>query len=209
MTAQRECELKFQIPSAADFVELRDGSRWGTPGTPKQQVNHYFDTRELLLAKQRILLRIREEGAWWLTLKVGKEVSPGNFDSLEVEHELPETDAARAFARPETLLDMELEAITELRKRVGRPPLVEIGALRNERVRREVDGWVLEIDRMCFPDSSELYELEMETEAVEAARAWVRREIEARGIRLEPLRQTKLERLLDWHSSHGRKEKQP
>lgn len=209
MTAHRECELKFRILSVADFLELRDGPRWGARRSPQEQVNHYLDTRDLLLARRRILLRIREEGSWRLTLKVGREVSPGNFDSLEIEHELSERDASRCLERPESLLDLELQAIRELRGRVGCPPLVRIGTLRNERVRRDVDGWVLEVDRMRLPDSSELHELEMETEAVEAARAWVRREIEGRGIRLEPLRKTKLERLLDWYAARERSPERP
>ena len=140
MTAQRECELKYRILSAADFLELRDGSRWGTRRAPQQQVNHYFDTRELLLAKQRILLRIREAEETWLTLKVGREVSPGNFDSLEVEHELSKQDATRGLEAPGSLLDLELQAIQELRDRVGHPSLVHIGTLRNERVRSGAYG---------------------------------------------------------------------
>ena len=201
MTVQRECELKFHIEERPDFLDLRDSERWGTRSVPERQVNHYFDTEDLLLAKQRILLRIREAEGCVLTLKCGREVSPGNFDSLEIESEVSPGLLAAAREHPPMLLDLDLPGIDELKRRVGHVALRTAGTLENERVRREIGGWTLEVDRLSFPDGTETYELEIETVDVDGARAWIDRELRSRGMRLEPQRRTKFERLLDWYAT--------
>ena len=154
MAECRECEVKFRIASRGDYLELRDSARWGTRGPAIRQVNHYFDTSDLDLARRRMLLRIREAETCVLTLKCGEEVSPGNFDSLEIEAPVTRELLERALAHPPSLLDEDLPAVRELSRRLGRPGLVLAGTLVNERVRRDVAGWTLELDRLTFPDGS-------------------------------------------------------
>lgn len=202
MSSGRECELKYRIVRRADFLDLRDGSRWGVRCQPEAQINHYLDTREGLLPASRMLLRIRETtGRFLLTLKCGQEVRPGYFESLEFEADLPPQVARDALGQPEILWDLGLEPLDELERRSGRIVLVPAGQLANERVRRELEGHSLEIDRLRFPDGSETHELELETEAVAAAEAWVQDRIIASGILLAPETCTKMERFLAWQRS--------
>lgn len=201
MSGPRERELKLRIASLDAFLDLRDGTRWGTRSTPQRQVNHYFDTGDLLLARRRILLRIREAAGCVLTLKCGREVSPGSFDSLELERDVDRAVLARALADPATILDLGIAPVGELLRRVGRIPLVVAGTLVNERVRRGVGGWTLEVDRVTFPDGTESFEVEIETEDVERLELWVERELLGRGICVGPQRRTKLEQLIGWRSA--------
>lgn len=200
MSGARECELKLRIARQSDFLDLRDGPRWGGRAAPERQVNHYFDTLDLELARQRVLLRIRDRDGerCVLTLKCGREVAPGSFDSLELEGEVPSSVLRAALQDPMSILDLRLPAIDELVRRLGRPQLVLAGTLLNERVRRWIGGWTLEVDRVTFPDGSESYELEVESEDQGRLRRWVDEELMAKGLALEPQRRTKFEQLLDW-----------
>jgi len=99
---------------------------------------------------------------------------------------------------PRSLLDLPLDPIRELKARFGLAPLVLVGTLANERVRREHCGFLLEVDRSIFPDRSEEYELEIETHDPGGAMEWA----SGLGLLLEPQRLTKLERLLRWYSLH-------
>lgn len=196
MKAEREVELKFKIASRGDFLDLRDSPQWGKRGTEKGQVNHYFDTVDLRLVKAGALLRIREEGDCTLTLKCGREVSPGLFDSREIDSPIGWRILKAAMEEPRSLLDLPLDPIHELKERFGLPPLIFVGTLTNERVRRDHGGFRLEVDRLIFPDRSEEYELEIETHDTGGAMELVSR----LGLRLEPQRLTKLERLLRWYA---------
>jgi uncharacterized protein YjbK len=205
MSSGRECELKYRIVRREDFLDLRDGARWGARRAPESQINHYFDTPDKLLPKSGILLRIREtRGRFLLTLKCATEVRPGYFDSLELEAELDPVVARAALLEPNTLWEMPLTPLDELRRRCGQMALVAIGQLANERVRREVEGHGLEIDRLQFPDGSETHELEIEiaSDEVAAAQAWVQHRVVGGGILLEPETKSKLERFLVWKRDH-------
>jgi len=199
MSRKREQELKYRLPRRADFLELRDGARWGPRSEPELQVNHYFDTAESRLLRSRILLRIREvKGTFVLTIKFGREVRPGYFDSLELEAEIERGLALAAASEPDALLRSPLEPIAELLRRTGPLQLISVGRLTNERVRREAAGHVLEVDRMQFPDGSESHELEIETEDAAGAAEWIQGEAARAGLLLEPMSLTKLEQLLAW-----------
>ena len=200
MKSDRERELKFRIGSREDFLALRDGKAWGQRSAPLPQVNYYFDTQNLELVRSRAMLRLRNALECVLTLKCGEEVRPGFFDSLELEAAIPSGSLQALLERPDSLLDLSLPPIEELKRRFGRPQLLLIGTLENERVKRTIDGLVLEVDRVTFPDGSELYELEIETDEVLPAEAWVKATLIPRGLRLEPQRWTKLEELLQWQS---------
>jgi uncharacterized protein YjbK len=198
----RETELKYAIRDRGDFLDLRDAAPWGEREEPESQINDYFDTVALALASRRILLRIRSRGRGKadepavLTLKYGREVAEGLFDSMEVECTIDGLTREAARSAPESLLALDVPPIIELRSLVGKPRLALAGSLSTERTRRRIQGLVLEVDRLQFPDGSEAYELEVETCEPEAARRKVEALAVARGIRLDPLRVTKFERLL-------------
>ena len=196
MNHGRERELKYRIGSREDFLSLRDAPDWGERGAVLAQLNYYFDTADLTLARSRAMLRIRTAGDCVLTLKCGVEARPGYFDSLELEAEISEGSIAALLQKPATLLDLLLPPIEELKRRFGRLEVSLLGRLHNERVRRTIDGLVLEVDRVTFPDGSELFELEIETDEILRAEAWVDSRLISHGLRLAPQRLTKLEELL-------------
>jgi uncharacterized protein YjbK len=167
------------------------------------QINYYFDTSDLKLTRSRTLLRIRKAGECVLTLKCGKEVRPGFFDALELESRIPSASLAALVEEPQAILELAFPAIDELKRRFGKLEISLLGTLHNERVQRTIDGLVLEVDRVAFPDGSELYELEIETDEISRAEAWVERRLLSRGLCLRPQRFTKLEELLSWRRAGG------
>ncbi|MGQ9590013.1 MAG: NYN domain-containing protein [Planctomycetota bacterium] len=200
-TPEVEREVKFAIPSREDFLRLRDSPEWGAPGRTVRQFNYYFDTGDRLLGQNRILLRIREDAGpsgrrCTVTWKCGRETAPGVFESEEIEEEIPAAALDAARRDPGKLWEISPRVAAALSERIGRRPLGLAGSLENERTRREVGGWILELDRTSFPDGSENYELEIETDRPLEAKAWAEREVEGKGIRLAPERRTKYERLL-------------
>ncbi|HVR74116.1 MAG TPA: CYTH domain-containing protein [Planctomycetota bacterium] len=211
MSEGRERELKFRIPGREDWLSLREDPGRGEKGTVRRQVNHYFDAPDGRLIRARAMLRLRRETDTdaaterpraILTFKQGAEERPGLFDSREVEEEIGDAAAADLLERPESMLGLETRPVAELVRRFGRLPLVLLGSLENERVERRSGAFVLEVDRLVFPDGTEAYELEIEVESIEAERlahAAVAR-LREEGLVLEPERLTKLERLLDWRS---------
>src|SRR5262249_24104274 len=156
-----------------EFLSLRDAASWGQRGPAVPQLNYYFDTEDLKLARSRAMLRIRSAGDCVLTLKCGPEGRPGYFDSLELEAEIRQGALAAPLRKPGWILDLLLPPIEELKRRFGRLEVSLLGTLQNERVRRTIDGLVLEVDRITFPDGSEIFELEIETDDILRAEAWV------------------------------------
>ena len=202
----RERELKYSIPRVEDWRAIRDAPDWGERGSTEVQENFYFDTAARDLVRKGSLLRIRRSGgACVLTLKHGRETSPGYFDSAEIEAPVAPEVLERAIGDPASLLELGLEPVRELIRLHGKPALVHLGTLENERVRRRVEAGgagelVLEVDRMRFPDGSEAHELEIEVGSgqADAAAEWILDRARRRGLRLEPERATKLERFLAW-----------
>ena len=207
----RERELKYSIPRVEDWRAIRDAPDWGERGSTEVQENFYFDTAARDLVRKGSLLRIRRSGgACVLTLKHGRETSPGYFDSAEIEAPVAPEVLERAIGDPASLLELGLEPVRELIRLHGKPALVHLGTLENERVRRRVEAGgagelVLEVDRMRFPDGSEAHELEIEVGSgqADAAAEWILDRARRRGLRLEPERATKLERFLAWLDRTG------
>ncbi len=194
-----EEEIKLEIPDRATFDSLHESLSLAssTPPARLEQVNHYFDTRELLLTRSGIMLRLRvTDGRPELTLKIGGELEEGHFRARELEETVSPARAAELLEQPARVHDLDLEPVRILREELGAPPLEVIGELRNERTVFTVDGYLVELDRMRFGDGGEEYEMEVESGRPAAARAWCTRWLEAAGIRVTLSRETKSQRLL-------------
>jgi uncharacterized protein YjbK len=203
MSPHREQELKLTIPHREHFLHLRDDPVWGRRGHPVVQSNHYFDSAAGGLRRCRILLRLREErqeggeARHSLTLKVGAEVRPGYFESLETERSVAASWFHGALGDPGRILAAHPDALEAARRQLEGEPLLHVGTLVNERVERLVAGHRLEVDRLHLPDGREAYELEVETDDAAGAEAWLRESAGRHGIVLAPSRRTKMELLMD------------
>ena len=120
----------------------------------------------------------------------------GYFRSTEIESEIPPGWVQGILDVPGSLFGLDLPPVQEVRRLFGEPDLRIIGRLDNERSRFHGGGLTIEVDRMTFPDGSQEFEVEVETGDPGAARAWLLGEFLRLGVRHEPGRRTKFERLL-------------
>ena len=198
MSPPRERELKLSFESRVDFERALASRELGETHGVVQLTNWYFDTPDGQLRGQRVMLRLRDAGVFVLGMKVGREVHPGYFDSIEIEDEIAASVGREVLASPEAIYSVDSPVSGALRQRCGVVPLEVIGCLRTERTKK-VHGEVrLEFDRIVFPDGTEAFELEVETSNVAVVEHWVRNALAELQIQVEPQRRTKMERLIDW-----------
>ena len=192
-----ENEIKLEVSSGEDFGRILEFfSACATEESRDVLVNYYLDTEDLALAKQLIMIRVRSAKKNFLTFKNGTQVEDGYFRSTEIEVELNAQQLDEALASPGVLFDWNVEPIQELEQQIGRVELKLIGKLENERTRLQVDDHLVELDRMRFPDLSEEYEIELESERPEEAREWCLTRLSKLGVEVSPSTRTKFHRLL-------------
>ena len=202
---QTESEIKYTLPAREDFDRLAGTDGFTGHVRVDLLTNHYFDTQELLVSRSMSMLRLRcSTELALLTLKVGSEIETGYFRSLEVEAPLDLTLAQRILRDPKTLDALDLEPLREFRVRFGRLSLLCVGSMENERALYRAGSFLVEVDRMVFPDGTEAYEVEIETEEPDRARAWLEGELRRLGVRAQPSRITKFGRLVEWMRARPR-----
>lgn len=119
------------------------------------QVNHYFDTKELVMSERHITVRVRVlDGKFFLQMKLPTSV---NYSRVELSKELPEL--------PETLSGTEL---TEL-SGVECPDVKRLGELKTTRGVWKFDGGEVDLDRSEYFGKTD-FELEIEFTDEQAAR---------------------------------------
>ncbi len=196
----RESEIKFALGGPRDFEKLSGPGGLEGPRRVEILENIYLDTVELSLARALVMLRLRfcAGKSPLITLKCGTEVEAGFFRSVEVESTVA-TPVAEGLRRdPTSIYGLELEPVAYLREHSGVLPLTVIGSLRNERTSITAGRFLVELDRIGFPDGSEEFELEIETEDSASARDWVEGEFRRLDVRASPGRETKFARLVRW-----------
>ncbi|MBN1443184.1 MAG: CYTH domain-containing protein [Planctomycetes bacterium] len=204
----RERELKLELEGREAFERLIAAASVGASEGTAVHEDHYFDSSDLRLLRGGAVLRIRRSSRTVLTFKQGSESEGerGYFDAIEVEDAIADEVLDRVIERPALLLEGGWNAAREALRRFG--PSIELrrlGVIRTERARRAGEH-VLEIDRVIFPDGSERYELEIETEDPASARRWIDARLAEIGARARPQRKIKLELLVEWLDAHGRGE---
>ncbi|MCA9779454.1 MAG: CYTH domain-containing protein [Candidatus Eremiobacteraeota bacterium] len=156
--AEKETEFKYLL-SAEDYRKVAEAL--GKPQGERRFINRYF-TVEGGTERRDWVLRLRVEGSRReLTLKIGREVSPGVFDSVEHNQLVDSED-------PEQWL--QTDPLKVLREEVSIAPILVQGESRN--LRRLYSppvkvGRVWELDRCELPNGHEFCELEIEVEALE------------------------------------------
>ena len=193
-----EQEIKFELATRGDYEKLLGALReaCGDAARPVSQVSRYLDTEDYRLARALAMLRIRSAPEHVLTYKSGRQIEAGTFRSREFESTLANALARSVLASPSSLYDLDRESVRELERDHGRLPLKNIGALENLRWKLPLDGYMLELDRMSFRGGAEEYELEIESDHIDAARAWCLQKFRSLDIEARPSTETKLHRLL-------------
>lgn len=153
--AQKENELKYELCQESYHALL---AATDSLGEPQRFSNTYFHVEEET-GRRDWVLRLRRragEGGGELTLKVGRQTSPGTFSSVEYT----------AQVHSATPADWEeTEPMRVFRQEISRGAVVCQGQTLNERqvVRAPlgpVPGW--EVDRTELPNGKICFELEIE-----------------------------------------------
>lgn len=195
--AETEHELKYEI-SPQDFLRLP--ALLPPAGPEVELLNTYFSVPGEV-GRRDWVLRLREQSGSppELTLKVGRQVAPGDFRS--VEYTCP---APSGFPS-----DWEhLEPVQVFRREISGGRLSVQGAVVTRRCPRRgpfPPERVWEFDACALPDGSQVFELEVEcptdsTWTEEQGRAYrikVERWLADHGATFAPSRQTKYGRFLE------------
>lgn len=188
---ERETEFKYLL-SAQGFQRLT--ASLGPARSSRKLVNRYYVPREATSRRDWVLrLRLYEDGNE-LTLKLGREVEPGLFDSMEYSAK----DVAEDPAGWEGLEPLQI-----FRREVSAAPLMVQGESVTHRQLysppvKAGKGW--EVDRCQLPDQADFCELEIELaqgQEPESSRQLVESWLKTSGVEFEPSRKTKYARFLE------------
>jgi uncharacterized protein YjbK len=154
----------------------------------KQQKNYYLDTRNFVILHAQEMLRVREaNGVFVLTLKRNAKAVNGYFSCEEIEHQLEAKNCDSAI----------LEAYNHI------PDLPEdlynIGVLENKRFVYEWKSFKLEIDQTVFSKDRIDFELECETEDIDALQSELRELFSDLRINWIEQKTTKFRRFLEFN----------
>lgn len=153
---QKERELKYELTSSA-HQRIREHA---TPlGEPERFSNLYYQAAEPVERRDWVLrLRRWGDGGGELTLKIGREASPGLFCSTEYSCTVDSNDPASwSEAEPYRVFRQEISALS--------PELQGVSFNERWRLRAPfgpVATW--ELDQTRLPDGTCFYELEIEWE---------------------------------------------
>jgi|GEM_PF-611964 len=176
---EKEVELKLRVPDGQALEAVQKAAR-GVPEEVVQQINSFFDTRDLVLNEAKYAVRLRQEdGRFFVTAKGPSTESLGGAIASRGEQEV-EIHAALAKKIKEGEVsplspleggsEQRRELVARIRKLAGGKKLIRIGEFKNERrrigVRLQSPGGplplVLELDKTTFPDGSVHHEVEVE-----------------------------------------------
>lgn len=190
--AERETEFKFLLSETEHSLIVSGASLL----RESSFVNRYFEVEDSIDRTDWVLrLRMRDDKSI-LTLKIGREIGPGLFDSQE-------------FSEPVKSLESEhwenTEPMRVLRKEISQKPLRLKGEIKNTRTVIEAPvgvGREWELDRVVFPNDEILHELEIEvvyesSEQLAHSREEVESWLNSLGIEPRPSLKTKYGRFLE------------
>jgi inorganic triphosphatase YgiF len=188
-----ETEFKFLL-SPAEYDTVKENL--GAPLRERRFLNRYYTVSPVGEVRRDWVLRLRVENELKeLTLKIGREVSPGLYQSTEYTR-MVESEAPSHWDQTEPVL--------VLRREIGVSPLVLQGEARNVRLiyKAPVEvGRHWELDCTKLPDGTTFRELEIEIEAdtpqeLEQSRNTLSEWFRAQGLELQPSEMTKYARFL-------------
>ncbi len=133
------------------------------------QINHYYDTDDLVLSGEHITCRVREiAGEFFLQMKLPADKL---YSRVELERKLD--------ALPERLAGEKLSALSG---REGLPDVKRLGKLSTLRSVKEYDGAEIDLDKSEYFSKTD-YELEIEFTDERAARKLLTQITERLGVK--------------------------
>lgn len=150
---QRETEFKYSLDSKSLEKLL---SRLGEPVRERRFVNRYYSVEEQIARKDWVLRLRQEDQVGELTLKLGREIKPGVFDSMEYSAQVEAGDVECWEAT---------EPLQVLRREISTSALILQGEAFNHRrvFRAPIDvGQWWEVDSTLLPNGASFHELEVE-----------------------------------------------
>lgn len=184
--------------SPADYSAVRQWARdAGTLLGEADQTNVYFDAPDGALSAALLCLRLRlKKGKWQLTLKARQELDAEEQVCEEIDEALSAGDAARFQEDPTALLGTHLPPVARLRELCDATRLVRLGELVTTRAKLDLcDDFVAELDHSRYLGTED-YELELETERIDAASARLRELFEQWGIDAQRSERSKMARFM-------------
>ncbi len=181
---KHEIELKYQIAGLADFNRLLTTLKKRAAGSVDtlEQKNIFFDTRALDLRKHRVSLRLRrEDETYYLCVK--KSGSDNTLDTLSVREEFETQISAHSADLIRTQQISPLETLAQLGdsnldiilENFLTTDLYIIGSFVNTRTRIPIifdtHKILIELDKTTYPDKSVIFEMEIELNSEQDARA--------------------------------------
>ncbi|WP_424162068.1 CYTH domain-containing protein [Bacillus amyloliquefaciens] len=149
MTQEIEIEFK-NLLTKSEFQKLSEALGMKKHDF-KQQINHYFDTKDFSLKQKKSALRIREKNsAFVLTLK-----EPAAVGLLETHQELTAPDL-ESFKIPEGPVKRQLEGLG-----INSEHICWFGTLSTERAEKESEKGLIILDHSRYLEKED-FELEFE-----------------------------------------------
>ena len=147
------------------------------PSETTEQRNHYFVDPDQVLARERLMVRVREERLLpalelrWVVLTLKQRLSKvdGVFVAREDEAHLPPEDWADVLEDRRDLLTLTSPCLDQVRS-LGVSCLLRHATMVNVRRRIPLDGFILEVDQTTFPNGVIEAEIEVETDRPGPAR---------------------------------------
>lgn len=162
-----ENEFKVMLTSE-QYEKILSMFEWDSSA---QQVNHYYDTKELLLSGAHITVRVREKGGRsFLQMKLPNGAA---YSRVELEKELGGV--------PETLSSDMLNALAGKHAPFALPSADRLGTLSTFRSVKRFDGAEVDLDKSEYFGRTD-YELEIEFTDEAAARSLTERICSEAGV---------------------------
>ncbi|MEW4023587.1 CYTH domain-containing protein [Bacillus sp. YAF8] len=150
MTQEIEIEFK-NLVTKSEFQKLSEALGMKEHDF-KQQINHYFDTKDFSLKQKKSALRIREKnGAFVLTLK-----EPAAVGLLETHQELAKQPDLNSFKIPEGPVKRQLDGLG-----IHSEAICYFGTLSTERAEKESEKGLIILDHSRYLEKED-FELEFE-----------------------------------------------
>ncbi len=192
-----EKELKLKILNKDDYLKIAKTVQDKYDAAISLQKNFYYDTENMMLLKNKSILRARiEKDKVIITFKKQKEVKDGYFISEEIEETAQIGELEMVLSGEKYILDLCSDCKKIIEDLINNEKLVLVGKMKTERTYFYYDGIKFELDKVNFGDDTFDYEIEVESENMEEANKKLKGFLQKLKIKFKVQEKTKFQRLL-------------